>query len=207
MSNQDGESLTMPSIPNDVGQHVCPWWMGYLLASPIRRLVENPKQLLSPWVKPGDTVLDFGSAMGYHTIPAAKLVGPNGKVIAVDIQPRMLSSLRRRANRKKVSDRVITLLATQEDPNLSALDESVDFAIVLNVLHEASSPDRVVASISNSLKPGGKLLIAEPVGHTSRELRDYLFGLAGENGLSKIRDFEMRGCQAAVFEKQTRWNS
>ncbi len=200
MSNQDGESVTMSSIPNDFGQHVCPWWMGYVLASPIRRLVENPKRLLSPWIKSGDTVLDFGSAMGYHTIPAAKLVGPNGKVFAVDIQSRMLSSLRRRADRKKVSNRITTLLATQEDPNLSPLEESVDFAIALNVLHETSAPDRVVASITKSLKLGGKLLVAEPVGHTSRELRDYLFGLASEYGLSKIRDFKIRGCQAAVFE-------
>jgi len=76
---------------------VCPWWLGYLLASPVRRLLQDPRKLLGPYVREGMTVLEPGPGMGFFTLEIARLVGPSGRVVAVDIQPRMLSSLRRRS--------------------------------------------------------------------------------------------------------------
>ena len=65
-------------------EHVCPVWVGYLLASPVRKLIQNPKKLLSPYVEEGMTVLDAGCAMGFFSLPMARMVGPNGKVICGD---------------------------------------------------------------------------------------------------------------------------
>ena len=48
-----------------MAEHVCPVWVGYLLASPVRKLFDNPEKVLAPYVKEGMTVLDVGSAMGF----------------------------------------------------------------------------------------------------------------------------------------------
>jgi len=67
---------------------VCPWWLGYVLASPLRRLFLDPVKLLSPYVQAGMTVLEPGPGMGFFTLELARLVGPAGRVVAVDIQPK-----------------------------------------------------------------------------------------------------------------------
>src|SRR5690349_7070283 len=96
-----------------VKQHrVCPWWLGYLLASPIRRILHNPVQLLGGIIREGMTVLEPGPGMGYFTLEIARLAGKSGRVIAVDIQPRMLDGLRRRAAKAGVLDRLDIRLAT-----------------------------------------------------------------------------------------------
>jgi len=76
--------------------HVCPWWLGPLLASPVRKLVQDPARILAPHVREGMTVLEPGPGMGFFTIELARRVGPRGRVIAVELQPRMLAGLRRR---------------------------------------------------------------------------------------------------------------
>ncbi len=71
-----------------------------LLASPVRRWMgENPEALLTPYVREGMTVLEPGPGMGFFTLPLARMVGPAGRVVAVDIQARMLDALERRARK------------------------------------------------------------------------------------------------------------
>ena len=74
---------------------VCPWWLGYVLVSPLRRLLEPPGKVLGPHVQPGMTVVEPGCGMGNFTLPLARMVGPSGKVICVDLQPKMIAALRR----------------------------------------------------------------------------------------------------------------
>jgi len=73
-----------------MAERTCPVWVGYLLASPVRKLFENPKKILGEYIKEGMTVLDLGCAMGFFSIPAARMVGPNGKIICVDVQEKMI---------------------------------------------------------------------------------------------------------------------
>ena len=185
------------------GKHVCPWWVGYLLASPLRRLRENPTKLLSPHVNPGMTVLDYGSAMGFFTIPSARFVGQEGRVIAVDLQERMLRTLRRRIARKRLDSIVETRVCTQEDPNLADLAGQVDVALVIHTLHETSSPDRVLAAIATALKPGGLLLLAEPRNHVSAADAEYIFSLPEAHGLVRHDDIELAKSYAALFIKNS----
>jgi SAM-dependent methyltransferase len=85
---------------------VCPWWLCYSFDNPLRRFIHDPERLLAPYVKPGMTVVDVGCGMGYFTIPLARIAGPGGKVIAVDLQQRMLDALVRRAEKAAVADRI-----------------------------------------------------------------------------------------------------
>ena len=91
-----------------MAKHVCPWWVGYLLVSPIRRWFQDPEKILSPYVSEGMTVLDIGPGMGFFTIPAARMVGDSGRVIAVDLQEKMLKSLVKRAEKAGVAGRIVS---------------------------------------------------------------------------------------------------
>jgi SAM-dependent methyltransferase len=69
-----------------MSHRVCPWWLGYLLASPIRRLLQgDPEKILAPFVREGMTVLEPGPGMGFFTLPLARRVGPMGRVVAVGL--------------------------------------------------------------------------------------------------------------------------
>ena len=78
----------------------CPVWAGYLLASPLRKLLVNPRALLSRYVREGMTVFEPGPAMGFFTMEMARLVGPAGRVVAADIQQGMLEYLERQGTAK-----------------------------------------------------------------------------------------------------------
>src|SRR5437667_12782103 len=81
-----------------MAHRVCPWWIGYLLASPVRRwLGQDPVEILAPYVREGMTVLEPGPGMGFFTLELARLVGTSGRVVAVDIQPKAIERLKRRA--------------------------------------------------------------------------------------------------------------
>ena len=79
---------------------VCPWFMGYVLICPLRKLWLNPRKLLIPYVRPGMTVLDVGCAMGFFSLPMAEMVRPEGRVVCVDLQEKMVRKLKRRAEKQ-----------------------------------------------------------------------------------------------------------
>jgi len=80
-----------------MAHRVCPWWLGYCLVCPLRRRAQDPAAILAPYIHEGMTVLEPGSGMGFFTLELARQVGTSGRVIAVDIQPKMLDRLKRRA--------------------------------------------------------------------------------------------------------------
>lgn len=86
--------------------HVCPWWLVYFHSSSLRKLVQNPYKILDDLVEPGQTVLDIGCGPGFFTVPMAEMVGENGRVIAADIQAKMLGFARRRAERAGLLSRI-----------------------------------------------------------------------------------------------------
>ena len=63
---------------------ICPWWLAYTFDHPLRRLVHRPRTLYGAYVCEGMTVCDLGCGLGFNTMGLAELVGPNGRVIAVD---------------------------------------------------------------------------------------------------------------------------
>ena len=145
--------------------HTCPWWLGYLLASPLRRLIENPTARLAPYVREGMFVLEPGPGMGFFTLELARLVGPQGRVVAVDLQEKMLAELRRRARWAGLADRVETRCCTQDDLGIGDLAGRFDLVVLFHMLHEVSDKDRFLRAVHAALKPGGSVLFVEPRGH------------------------------------------
>jgi ubiquinone/menaquinone biosynthesis C-methylase UbiE len=150
-----------------MSNHVCPWWIGYLLASPLRRLSQKPEEILSHYVKEGMTVLEVGPGMGFFTLPMARLVGSKGKLICVDIQERMIKSLMRRAVRAGLSERIITRLTSGDSLQVNDFSNRVDFALLFAVVHEVPDQEKIFREVHATLKDGSLTLISEPAGHVT----------------------------------------
>jgi ubiquinone/menaquinone biosynthesis C-methylase UbiE len=180
-----------------MAKHVCPWWIGYLLISPLRRLLQNPDKILSPYISEGMTVLDIGPGMGFLTLPAARMVGAGGKVIAVDIQEKMLSALRKRAEKAGVADRIVTKVC---EPESLGVTELIDLCLAINVVHEVPDPGALLFQIKAVLKPTGRLLIAEPGGwHVSEKDFQETLDLAAASGLKVVAEPKISRSRAAVL--------
>jgi ubiquinone/menaquinone biosynthesis C-methylase UbiE len=180
---------------------VCPWWIGYLLVSPLRKLVQDPALLLAPLVREGMTVLEPGPGMGFFTLEAARRVGPCGRVVAVDLQPKMLAALRRRAERAGLADRVETREATPESLGVADLAGKVDLVLALLMVHETPDPGRLFAELRATLAPGGKVVVVEPRGHVSEaEFEEELTAAAGA-GLRRAPGPAFWRSHTAVLER------
>jgi ubiquinone/menaquinone biosynthesis C-methylase UbiE len=143
---------------------VCPWWLCYSFDNPLRRLFHDPESLLTPYVKPGMTAVDIGCGMGYFTIPLARLTGPGGKVIAIDLQQRMLDALLRRASKAGVADRIIPHRCQKES---LGVEVSADFALAFWMAHEVPDKLRFFREIFAFLQQKGRLLLVEPKYHVT----------------------------------------
>jgi 2-polyprenyl-3-methyl-5-hydroxy-6-metoxy-1,4-benzoquinol methylase len=180
--------------------HLCPWWIGYLLLSPLRRLAENPEKILGPYLQPGMTAIDIGCAMGYFSIPMARLVGPGGRVICVDIQERMLATLTRRARRKGVDQIIETRLSSDESLGLDDLQGLADLVLAMHVVHETTYPEQFLQEAASTLKPGGHLLVFEPKGHVSPADFGETKALVTAPGLVEREAPQLKRSHAAAFQ-------
>lgn len=185
-----------------MAERVCPVWVGYLLASPLRRLFQSPEKILGPYVREGMTVLDVGCAMGFFSLPMARLVGANGRVVCVDFQERMLRALERRARRAGLLDRVVPRACAQDTLGLEDMAESADFALAMAVVHEVPAPGALFVEIYRALKTGARLLVAEPKGHVSPSAFEQTITQAEQAGLKMIKRPRVGHSHAALFAKE-----
>ena len=162
---------------------ICPWWLAYTFDHPGRRLFHKPEAIFAPYLAPGMTVMDVGCGMGFFSIGMARLVGDGGAVIAVDLQQKMLDVLMQRAARAGVAGRICPRLCTEDDLRVH---ERVDFALTFYMVHEVRDTRRLLFQIKDCLKPGGKLLIAEPKIHVTRKNFDSTIHLANDIGLRLV---------------------
>ena len=162
-------------------KHVCPWWFAYSFDNPLRRLFHPPERLLAGLLKPGDCALDVGCGMGFFSIAMARMVGPGGRVIAVDLQERMLETLRVRAERAGVRDRITTQRAGETDLGVS---DPVDFALASWMLHEVPDQERLLRQVHALLRPGAAFLVTEPRLHVSGRTFEASRALAAQVGFA-----------------------
>lgn len=144
--------------------HVCPWWLIWTFDNPIRRMMHNPDKILAGLVKSGDVVLDLGCGAGFFSVSLARLAGPQGRVIAVDLQPEMLAKVEKRAQKAGVH-----VLTHQAQPNQIDLAEQVDFALAFWMVHEVPTQHEFFSQVYQMLKPASSLLVAEPKLHVSEK--------------------------------------
>ena len=154
-----GEELSLPT------PHKCPWWMHYVLISPLRRLLEPPEKLVRPFIRAGMTVVEPGCGFGFVSLELARLVGDQGKVISVDLEPRAVKRLEKRARKAGLSERMEFRSCSSHHLGLADYDGRVDVVVVVHTLHEFEDLSGFLAQTAALLKPSGRLLIVEPKGH------------------------------------------
>ena len=184
-----------------MAQRVCPVWIGYLLASPIRRMMYDPDAILAPYVREGMTVLDFGCAMGFFSIPLARMVGANSKVICVDMQEKMLKGLEKRGRKAGVSSRMEIRLCDQNSLGLQEFAGRIDFALAFAVVHEVPDHPRLFGELAALLVPGGRLLVAEPRGHVREDDFAHSVTVAEEEGFTVVERPRIRRSWAVLLRK------
>lgn len=181
---------------------VCPWWMGYLLLLPLRRLFEDPSKALTAVARPGMRALDFGAGMGYFSLPLARLVAPSGRVVCVDVQEKMLSTLRRRAARQGLLDSIETVLCGPGAWPRPADEGTFDLAVAFHVIHETPDAAAAFSDLATALKPGGRLVFAEPAGHVSAAVFTEELRAAEQAGLRRLAPVQGLGrAMSAVLQK------
>ena len=186
-----------------MADRVCPYWVGYLLINPLRKLFENPNKILCPFVQEGMIVLEPGCGMGYFTLPLAKMVGPKGRIIALDIQSKMLSALRRRAQKAGLLDRIELRHIRDDGLGVEDLSDKVDFAVALHVVHEVPKQASFFTEVWQALRQGSKLLVAEPTGHVSQDQFEESVATAEKVGFVSEALSKKVGSRVAVLIKKT----
>jgi len=151
-----------------MGEHshggVCSAKLAGLLDNQLRRLLHNPDTFMKAFIERGQRVLDVGCGPGFFSLAMARIVGEEGQVIAADLQQNMLDRVYKRAREENLESR-IQLHKCLEDR--IGLNETVDFALAYYMVHEVPDPDSFLREIYSIIKPGGKLLLVEPIFHVS----------------------------------------
>ena len=124
-------------------------------------LIWNPRRHLKKIpLKEGMVVVDYGCGPGRYTIPAAKLVGNEGKVFTVDIHPLAIKTIKERAVRESLTN-IETILV--DSYNTGIQDSSIDLVLLLDTLHMIGNHDALFREIHRILKQDG-ILFMDP-GH------------------------------------------
>jgi SAM-dependent methyltransferase len=128
------------------------------LERPSRAITEQPQRVIDALkLRPTDIVADIGAGTGYFSFRIASLI-PQGKVLAVDIQPEMIDILNFLKTENKIAN-VEPVLASIDNPNLPK--ESIDLALMVDAYHEFEYPKEVMEGIVQALKPGGRVVLVE----------------------------------------------
>lgn len=178
--------------------HVCPWWGGYFIDNRFRRLLHKPERILGPYIEPGMTAMDFGCGMGFFAIPMARLTGQSGRVIALDLQQKMLDVLRKRAAKAGLAERIHTRRCQGDS---LGVEVPVDFVLAFYSAHEVPNLRRLLSDIHGCLNPQGKLLVAEPIGHVTASAFGDLLSSAEETGFTVQDRPRIRLSHAALLAK------
>lgn len=155
-------------------------------------------------IKPGDTVCDMGCGNGFYSLKLARLVGERGRVVAVDIQREMLELLKDRAKEEKIGN-IVPVLGTTVDPKLPS--GAVDLVLLVDVYHEFSNPEQMLAAIRKSLKPSGRIALAEfraedpnvPIKPLHKMSKAQIMKEFPANGFKLVEEFDKLPWQHLMF--------
>jgi len=141
----------------------------WVLDNFLRKVVQNPRFILNTVLrgcfKKGITILDVGCGNGFFTFALADLVGPEGKIIAVDAQQEMLDELKKKLQNNDLSKRIEL---RRYDSNKINIQKQVDFIFAFYMMHEVVNQKEFLQELREILKPDGKMLIVELIGRVSQ---------------------------------------
>jgi ubiquinone/menaquinone biosynthesis C-methylase UbiE len=180
------------------GHDVCPAKHARWLATPLRRLINDPKRILRGLIAAGDHAVDLGCGPGFFTVPMAEMVGPQGKVTAVDLQAEMLEMVRKRAERRGVAARIRLHEGTAD--TVGSI-EPADFVLAFYMVHEVPDEARFLGEVAGLLKPGGRCLLVEPNGHVSADAFERTVELAVAAGMKSISRRRVAFSRGVLLER------
>lgn len=151
------------------------WW-------PLWRSLYSGRKILQKWeqfdlVQEGQSFLDYGCGTGFFTIAAARMVGTQGKVYALDCFPRQLEIVKKRTTKKGLTN-IETILSNGET---GLPDECVDLVWMCDVLHEVKEEGAVLREVHRVLKKEGVLAIYDGMKDKVLDYTEGLFSLNGQN--------------------------
>ncbi len=170
-----------------------------------RQREEDCKQLLKELhVQPGQVICDMGCGNGFYTLKLAELTGKRGKVHAVDIQKEMLDKLKRRASQAGVKN-IVPVQGGTTDPGLP--ENVFDIVLMVDVYHEFSHPKEMLQAIRASLKPNGRIALAEfrredpkvPIKLLHKMSKKQILKEYRANGLKLVSEFDELPWQHLMF--------
>ncbi len=155
-------------------------------------------------LQPGHTVCDMGCGNGYYALRIAQLIGNNGTVLAVDIQSEMLELLRKRMEDQRIEN-VVPVLGSVHDPRL--MPGSCDLVLLVDVYHEFSHPELMLAAIRRALKPGGRVALVEfraedpdvPIKELHKMSKKQIMKEFPANGFKLVEQFDELPWQHVLF--------
>lgn len=180
------------------GDHVFDMRNHWIIDNPVRRWIHPPDKLLGGFVRPGMTVIDSGCGTGLFTLAMARMVGPSGRVVAVDIQPEALAMVAKKAEQACLHSIVETWKCEADD--IGALP-ACDFALAFNMVHETPDIDHYFSRMSQCLRSGSALLLIEPLFHVRQGHFDRELAAAAKAGLSLEQRPAVRMSHAAILRK------
>lgn len=155
-------------------------------------------------LQPGQTVCDIGCGNGFYTLRMAKRVGETGRVLAVDIQPEMLHLLELRAKKEQVEN-IEPVQSTVIDPKLP--EGELDLVLLVDVYHEFSHPEPMLAALRKALKPTGRIALVEfrledptvPIKLEHKMSKEQIMKEFPPNGFKLVDEFEELPWQHVMF--------
>jgi len=181
--------------------HICPPSVVKWLNSPLRKLIQNPREIMGDYVHQDNTVIDLGCGGGFFAVSLAEMVGKNGRVIAVDLQEEMLNITRDFAAKKKVLDRITLHQCKENDIGLS--DDKVDFALAFYMVHEIPDRKRFLSQVVDILKPNAHFMIIEPKHHVKEDQFKQILNEAVSAGLELVKPLKVKGGRGMLLKLGT----
>lgn len=197
-----------PALTHYRGRRIAPTMgyqgAGWLVREERVREENSPKLLQALGVKPGQVICDLGCGNGYYALDLARLVGPQGRVLGVDIQPEMLHLLEHRAAEADLEN-IEPIQGTLIDPKLPAA--GVDLVLLVDVYHEFSHPEQMLQGIRRALKPEGRMVLVEfraedltvPIKPLHKMSRKQILKEIPPNGFRLVEEYEELPWQHVMF--------
>ncbi|MBN2030633.1 class I SAM-dependent methyltransferase [bacterium] len=138
---------------------ICPVERAGGLEHSFRRLLQNPRRILKPYVSQGMTVLDLGCGPGFFSLELASMLFDSGKVIASDVQEGMLDKVRQKIAGTAFESKIQLHRCREKSIGVT---EQVDLILAFYMVHEVPNKDRLFGELKSILKQNGKIFIAEP---------------------------------------------
>jgi cyclopropane fatty-acyl-phospholipid synthase-like methyltransferase len=155
-------------------------------------------------VKRGMAICDMGCGNGFYSLQMAKMTGNEGHIYAVDIQPEMLKLLNQRADAQGIRN-VSPILGTFSDPRLPK--GKIDMILLVDVYHEFSHPEQMLAAMREALSPTGVCVLVEyrtedasvPIKPEHKMSKEQILKEWPANGFKVVKEFESLPWQHMLF--------